>query len=448
MEVLLIACMLAYAAGSQNEQSKLGLSPAQRAIIREQVRHEKAVRKIAEKHGTAPPASPRPGSAPGTELAAVPEPVTVPEAFTAAYRSHTPVARVATPAGRRVGDWTARGVHWAKDTGRSAVREYRKRRQAAGEPDPAPVLVPLPPDRPPAVPPMPDHPPTVGTDDDGGGRTGVSLAKPDGAETAPERPAEPPAGDESPRGAPESSTGPENAADGPAMVPSPRGPEELVGRDDGPEEALENGPTGAPVPAEPVTEPVAGVTAPETPVTEPVTADKAPVTDSVTADKAPVTDSGAGLTPLNEEGGVGRMAAEVSYDSVMDESDELSLMCDDDVTVYGRIRQRCEREIGRADELVAQLESVGAGSGVIAWVARCKEQYQMVHAQLDELERNTISQGEAVARAKALLEAGQGLYVGIAADMESVAERDFYISDAVDGEDTSAQTETYETQGA
>lgn len=438
MEVLLIACMLAYAAGSQNEQSKLGLSPAQRAIVREQVRHEKAVRKIAEKHDTAPPAGSSPGVTPWKEPPAAEGPVTVPEAFTAAYRSHTPVARVATPAGRRVGDWTARGVHWAKDTGRSALREYRKRRQAAGEPDPAPVLVPLPPDRPPAVPPMPDHPPTVGADDGGGGRTGVSLAKPDGAEKTPEGPAEPSAGDEIPTGAPGPSTGPENTADGPAMVPSPRGPEEPVDWDDGPEGEPETTSTGVKEPVTVPTEPVAGVTAPETPVTEPVT-----------ADKAPVTDSGAGVTPLNEEeGGVGRMAAEVSYDSVMDESDELSLMCDDDVTVYGRIRQRCEREIGRADELVAQLESVGAGSGVIAWVARCKEQYQMVHAQLDELERNTISQGEAVARAKALLEAGQGLYVGIAADMESVAERDFYTSDAVDGEDTSAQTETYETQGA
>ncbi|MEU9983743.1 hypothetical protein [Streptomyces sp. NPDC050856] len=142
------------------------------------------------------------------------------------------------------------------------------------------------------------------------------------------------------------------------------------------------------------------------------------------------------------------MAAEVSYDSVMDESDELSLMCEDDVQVYGRIRQRCEREIGRADDLVAQLESVGAGTTVTGWVTRCREQYQVLLTQLDELERNTISQGEAVVKAKALLEAGQGLYADIAADMESVADRDFYISDQVDGEDTSAHAETYETRGA
>ncbi|MEU2995076.1 hypothetical protein ACPCAJ_35605 [Streptomyces griseoincarnatus] len=142
------------------------------------------------------------------------------------------------------------------------------------------------------------------------------------------------------------------------------------------------------------------------------------------------------------------MASEVSYDSVMEESDELSLMCEDDVQVYGRIRQRCEREIGRADQLVAQLEDAGAGPTVIGWVTRCREQYQVLLAQLDELEKNTISQGEAVTRAKALLEAGQGYYADIAADMESVADRDFYISDQVDGEDTSAATETYETRGA
>lgn len=142
------------------------------------------------------------------------------------------------------------------------------------------------------------------------------------------------------------------------------------------------------------------------------------------------------------------MAAEVTYESVADESDELSLMCEDDVRVYGRIRDRAEREIGRGDELIAALENAGFGSKVIGWVARCKEQYQVIHSQLSDLERNTIAQGEQVVKAKALLEAGQGVYADIAQDMESVAERDSYISDAVDAEDTSADTEVYETKAA
>ncbi|MCZ4098025.1 hypothetical protein [Streptomyces sp. H39-C1] len=140
--------------------------------------------------------------------------------------------------------------------------------------------------------------------------------------------------------------------------------------------------------------------------------------------------------------------AEVSYESVSDESDELSLMCDDDVVVYGRIHQRCAREIGRGDERIAALQSVGAGAGIIAWVARCKEQYQVISGTLDALTQNTISQGEAVVKAKAYLVAGQGVYADIAQDMESVAERDFYTSDAVDSEDTDAHSESYETQGA
>lgn len=142
------------------------------------------------------------------------------------------------------------------------------------------------------------------------------------------------------------------------------------------------------------------------------------------------------------------MAAEVSYESVMEESDELSLMCDDDMRVYDRIRHRCEREIGRADDLIAQLQTVGAGDRVTSWVVRCREQYQVIQDQIDELERNTLAQGEAVTKAKALLEAGQGVYAQIAAGMESVAERDFYTSDSADSEDTNADTETYETRGA
>lgn len=142
------------------------------------------------------------------------------------------------------------------------------------------------------------------------------------------------------------------------------------------------------------------------------------------------------------------MAAEVTYESVMDESDELSIMCDDDVRVYDRIRTRAEREIGRGDALIAELEDAGFGPSVIGWVARCKENYQVIHSQIDGLQQNTIAQGEAVVKAKGLLEAGQGVYADIAKDMESLAERGAYISDAVDGEDTSAHSEVYETKAA
>lgn len=142
------------------------------------------------------------------------------------------------------------------------------------------------------------------------------------------------------------------------------------------------------------------------------------------------------------------MAAEVTYESVMDESDELSIMCDDDVRVYDRIRDRAEREIGRGDELIAALENAGFGSKVIAWVARCKEHYGVIRSEVDDLQQNTIAQGEAVVKAKTLLEAGQGVYADIAKDMESVAERGAYISDAVDAEDTQADTEVYETKAA
>lgn len=142
------------------------------------------------------------------------------------------------------------------------------------------------------------------------------------------------------------------------------------------------------------------------------------------------------------------MAAEVSYESVMDESDELSIMCDDDVRVYDKIRTRAEREIGRGDALIAAMEATGFGPSVIGWVARCVENYKVIHSQIDDLQANTIAQGEAVVKAKALLEAGQGVYADIAKDMEDVAEREAYISDAVDAEDTSADTEVYETKAA
>lgn len=142
------------------------------------------------------------------------------------------------------------------------------------------------------------------------------------------------------------------------------------------------------------------------------------------------------------------MAAEVTYDSVMEESDELSLMCDDDVKVYERIGVRCEREIGRADALIADARNVGVGETVIGWISRALEKYQGIHSSLDELKENTIAQGEAVVKAKECLRVGQGVYADIAKDMEDVAEREFYVSDAVDSEDTSADSETYETRGA
>ena len=72
----------------------------------------------------------------------------------------------------------------------------------------------------------------------------------------------------------------------------------------------------------------------------------------------------------------------------------------------------------------------------------------MILGQLDDLEKNTLAQGEQVVKAKALLESGQGVYAGIAKDMESVADRQSYTSDAVDAEDTQAHTETYETKAA
>lgn len=363
MEVLIAACLLAWAAGAQSEQAKLGVSPAQRDLIRERVRHENAVRKIAERHGATPPDQTSPARPEGASGDTVP--LTLPEAFQTGYRRHTPVARVATPAGRHIGNWAARGVYWTKDTGRGALREYRRRRQAAGHPDPAPVIAPPRP----AHPPMPAQPPNTS----GSGQAGVTLSKP----------GEVPA-------APQTATAPSGTAADPAVVPAPRTPQ-----------MPQDPPQGA---------------------------------DTTTP------------APIRE--GAGRMAAEVTYDSVADESDELSLMCEDDVQVYNRIRERCEREIGRADALIAQLDDVGAGGAVISWVVRCKEQYQVIQTQLDELEQNTIAQGDAVVKARSLLEDGQGLYAGIAADMETVAERDFYTSDAVDGEDLAAHSDSYEMQGA
>lgn len=416
MEILLIACMLAWAAGAQNEQSKLGLSPAQRAIMREQARHAKAIKRIADRHDVsakvpAARVSPEETAPPAAAAPVAPVPVTIPESFRSGYRSHTAVHRVATPMGRRAGTWAAQGVSWAQDTGKGAVRAYRKRRRAAGHDDPAPVLVPLPPSHPPTVvPPMPTEPPTVPAGDSEG--KGVSLKKRDepekAAESKPDEATETkPAGTEAPPADVEKL--PVEAEKPPAEATAPSTVEETPPPPDAPED--EAGAT----PPEP-----SGPASPET-------------TAEATADT---------------RGGVGRMAAEVTYESVMDESDELSIMCDDDVRVYDRIRDRAEREIGRGDALMAAMEATGFGPKVIGWVARCKENYGVIHSEVDNLQQNTIAQGEAVVKAKALLEAGQGVYADIAKDMESVAERDAYISDAVDAEDTSAHTEVYETKAA
>ncbi|MFB7548574.1 hypothetical protein [Streptomyces sp. NPDC056154] len=377
MEILLIACMLAYAAGSQSEQSKLGLSPAQRAVMREQTRHEKAIQRIAEKHGgTVPPTN---GVSPWKEAPAASDAeAATPETFWSGYRNRRSAEHPRTPIGHRAGTWTAQGVTWAQDTGRGAWQAYRKRRRDAGHDDPGPVLVPLPPDRPPLVPPIPAEPPTVGVDSD--------------KSAAPAKPEESPKGDE-------------ESAKAPTVD-------------------LKKAPERTPV-------------SPDKPA-----ADAAPEPDQDDTTPPPTPQ------PADTPQGVGRMAAEVTYESVMDESDELSLMCEDDVRVYGRIRTRAEREIARGDELIVSLQSAGFGAGVIGWVTRCMDQYRMIRAQLDDLEVNTIAQGEKVVAAKSLLEAGQGVYADIAKDMESVAERESYISDAVDAEDTTAHTEIYETKAA
>lgn len=399
MEILLIAACawLVHTAGAQSAQAKLGISPAQRAIMREQTRHEKAVQRIADKHGVAAPASPAPpGSVPtvplhkGPSAPATAPTLTLPEAYRSGYRGHTPIQRVATTTGRLAGGWAAGGVAWVEDTGKGALREYRRRRRARGHPDPAPVLIPLPPAHPPTVPEVSPEPPAVDVDKSGDKKVPLSKSEP------------------APEPTPEPAVEPETAApDVPPVVAQP----------------------------EPATAPESTTDQPEP--TEP----KAAAADTAEAQPAQITE------PVAAGEGVGRMAAEVTYESVMDESDELSLMCDDDVHVYGRIGKRCEREIGRGDTLIAAMETVGFGPKVIGWVARGKEQYQVINSQLDELKSNTVAQGETVVKAKALLEAGQGVYADIAKDMESVADRNVYVSDAVDAEDTSAHTETYETKG-
>ena len=388
MEILLIAACawLVHTAGVQSEQSKLGVSPAQRDIMREQTRHEKAVRRIGEKHGgrVTPPvngASPwknPPGADPKTDA---------PESFWSGYRAQRPTR---PPIGHRAGTWAGSGVTWAGNTGRDAWRAYRERRKDAGHDDPSLIVVPVAPQDVPVVPPIPAHPPTVGIDD--GKRAGPAAPEQTEAKKPDEQPGEQAVADLTK--APESA--PEKPAEEPKAVP----------------DSTETSTTDA--------EPAAAQ--PDTATPEPQPAD----------------------TPQ----GVGRMAAEVTYDSVMDESEELSSMCEDDLRTYDRIKERAEREVGRGDTLAAQVLSTGLGAAIHAIVVRCREQYQIIHGAMDDLKVNTVDQDEAVTKAKDLLEKGQGVYADIAKDMEDVAAREAYISDRVDAEDINPEAEHYETKVA
>lgn len=494
MEIVLLACAwLVYTAGAQSEQAKVGLSPAQRDILREKTRHDRTVQKIARKHGGDAPDSPKAGVSPWKAPSATEPAVTIPEAFQAGYRRHTPIERVATPVGRRAGQWAARGVAWGKDTGRGAVREYRKRRQAAGHGDPAPILVPLPPSRPPDVPPMPAGPPEATP-------KGVSLARPEqGAEKAPADPVKPTSGEVGGSNASKPSTGPEPGSgglgDGLAGSGAPDASTDAAKADaqaarktapgvgaDGekkdsaaPSGKSETGPAASETePARPETEsaptepdpsngqadPHAGKSLPERPAGAAEAGPSVPESPAGGSEaRAAVPESPTDVPeirgpenknsePVEAGEGVGRMAAEVSYESVMDESDELSAMCKEDFATYDRIGDRCEREIGRGDSLIAELQSRGAGQGLLAWIARCKEDYSSIHGQLGSLKQNTLAQGEKVVQAKGLLEAGQGVYARIGQDMEGVLDRDFYLSDAVESDDAAAHTEVYDVRGA
>jgi hypothetical protein len=223
-------------------------------------------------------------------------------------------------------------------------------------------------------------------------------------------------------------------------------------------------PPGETVPeaTEPVTPTVTALERRDTPVTGPAPDLGLPqqepantVTDTATSgtpDVVPPEDRDARVTEpvtktADQKGG--RMAAEVTYDSVMEESDELSLMCQADFETYQRIKERCQREISKGEELIAELQASDPnGVTIPRWVATGIEKYRTIHALMDTLMADTIGQYEAVVQAKALLEAGQGVYAAEAANMESVGERDFYLEDHVDSDDLAADTETFETSGA
>ncbi|MGY0062822.1 hypothetical protein ACWY4P_40855 [Streptomyces sp. LZ34] len=284
---------------------------------------------------------------------------------------------------------------------------------------------------------MPTEPPTVGADggDGDGDGKGVSLKRPEEL-----KPVEAKAADEVTEAKPADTEKPLAEVEKPPVETDKPAAEVTE------PPAVDEQPTatGAPL-AEPEGPPVEAAKPPADEQARPITPESPEGTTGDTPSEPAATEPTAEPT-ADTSGGVGRMAAEVTYESVSDESDELSIMCDDDVRVYDRIRDRAEREIGRGDALMAAMEATGFGPKVIGWVARCKENYGVIHSEVDNLQQNTIAQGEAVVKAKALLEAGQGVYADIAKDMESVAERDAYISDAVDAEDTSAHTEVYETK--
>lgn len=177
MEVLLIAA-ITWAMGQQSEQAKLGLAPEHRAHMVEQQRHEKALRKIADKHGGVVPAPKTPAGV--TAGAGVKTPATA--SFRAGYRTH--VERTAPPLAHRAGDLAGRGTLWAKDTGRKAFKRLREKRAAQGRPDPAPVI---------EYPPMPTEPPTVGVerrDDEGDVRPGSTRETPPAGDASSSAPAE------------------------------------------------------------------------------------------------------------------------------------------------------------------------------------------------------------------------------------------------------------------
>lgn len=423
MEILLIACMLAYVAGAQSEQSKLGVSPAQRAQMREETRHKKAVQKIAEKHGGAGVPSRQGGTSPWKEPPERSDDLNdsdvdeQPGTFSSGYRAQRPAR---PPFAQRVGERTGRGVTWAQDTGRDAWRAYRERRKREGRDGPELTTVPYPPAYPPAVPPVPTvAPPSVG-----------------GIPEKPNAPPTTPATDVD-----------KKADDKAATKPDAPAPEAL------PPESATAGPDSDKTAEKPDAHMPRPETAPEPEAAKadldkkPEAVDTSKPADVDATEPAP-TAPDPEPQPADTPQGVGRMAAEVSYDSVMDESDELSAMCDDDLHTYDRIKKRAEREVGRGDTLATQVLSTGFGATIHAIVVRCREQYQVIHDAIDDLKANTVAQHEAVITAKDLLQRGQGVYADIAKDMEDVAERDAYISDAVDAEDTNAESEHYETKAA
>lgn len=189
MEILLIAACawLAYTAGAQSEQSKLGMPPGQRDAMREKTRHEKAVRKIAEKYGDDAAATPADSSSPGggTPGGGRTSAREAPDTFRSGYRSRRPAR---PPLSHRAGTWAGSGITWAQDTGRDAWQKHRKRRRDAGHDDPGPAVT-LPRDPASTAPPAPTSPPPVDIDDSK--KTAEATAKPDSKTAKPDEAAKP-----------------------------------------------------------------------------------------------------------------------------------------------------------------------------------------------------------------------------------------------------------------